>query len=691
MLTSEHSLWFLPLCLIAGLTYASIIYYKANKPELPLWVKRVSFVLRTLSVSLLAFLLLNPLIMSVRKEKEKPIILVGMDNSSSILLSKDSVFYKHVFQQQLQKTIDHLNKNYRVETVLIGDTLRNGLKMDFNDKESNLADFFEHAQSKYINQNLGALVFISDGIFNVGKNPLYIADDLSCPIYTVAMGDTSIRKDLLIGKVNHNQTVFKNNFFPLEILIQANKLIHQNTKLTVTENNGIVFEKNIPIRSNSYAEWVNLSLEAKEAGMHRYSINLAAVDEEITTENNSMDVFIQVMDERKKIAMIYNSPNPDVSAIVQALKGNESYTLETFTADKFNVPINDYDVVILHQLPSRTNQINQILESIKKLQMPVFFIFGSQTNYAFLNNLNLGVQLQLSREMFNEAYPIYNQNFSTFTLSPSVLDILQEMPPVQVPFANYKLASSVDVLLYQKIGNVQTSYPLLFYNQIENQKVVVCMADGFWRWRNYNYMLEENQDAFNEIISKSIQYLSVKEDKSFFRVSGENVFNENEAIIFNAELYNQNYELINDPEVNMQIVNKKRSYTFTFSRTFKSYHLDAGRLPVGDYQWKASVHYGDKKYEKIGYFSVKKVNIETINLIADHQSLKNIANLNQGAMFFPQQLSDLETTIKNNKEIVTVARYNKKHNSLLNSFLILFTILFSLGIEWFLRKWSGSY
>lgn len=691
MLTSEHSLWFLPLCLIAGLLYAFILYYKADKPELPIWVKRVSFVMRTLSIFLLCFLLLNPYIMSVRKEKIAPIVLVGIDNSSSILLSKDSVYYKNDFQQQLQKTIKHLQRNFRVETFLLGDTLRHGLEMNFKDKESNLADLFDVAQKKYINQNVGAVVLISDGIFNVGKNPFYIANDLSCPIYTLAMGDTTIRKDLLITKVNHNKTVFKNNFFPLEILIQANKLIHQNSKLTVSEKNEILFEKNISISSNTYSEWVTLSLEAKDAGMHRYKISLTPVDDEITTENNSMDVFIQVIDERKKIALIYNAPHPDISAIVQSLKGNENYKIETFPVDKFNASVNDYDVIILHQLPSRSNQAKQIMESIKKMQMPVFFIFGNQTNYSLVSSLNLGIQLQLSKEMYNDAYPVYNQNFSTFILSNIVHDVFQDFPPVQVPFANYRLATSADVLLSQKIGNIQTTYPLWFYNQIDNQKIVVCLADGIWRWRNYNYMLEENHDAFNELISKSIQYLTVKEDKSFFRVSGEHVYNENEAIIFNAELYNQNYELINDPEVTMQIGNKDKSYTYTFSRTFKSYHLDAGKLPVGDYQWKANVVIGDKKYEKNGYFSVKKVNIEAMNLIADHQLLKNIATINRGAMFYPNQLNELENKIKNNKEIITVARYNKRHNSLLNSILMLIVIVSSLGAEWFLRKWSGSY
>jgi hypothetical protein len=219
----------------------------------------------------------------------------------------------------------------------------------------------------------------------------------------------------------------------------------------------------------------------------------------------------------------------------------------------------------------------------------------------------------------------------------------------------------------------------------------VFLGEGLWRWRNYNYMLEQNHEVFNEIITKTIQFLSIKEDKSLFRVTTNAFFNENEAVIFNAELYNQNYELVNEPTVNLQIKNKENSFVYSFSRTFSAYHLDAGRLPIGNYQWLATVEYGGQKHSKSGYFSVKKINVETANLVADHQLLKNIANINHGKMYTPYQLEEIEKDIKNNKEIVSIVRYAKKHNSLLNSVLLLTTLLLLLGVEWFFRKWSGGY
>ncbi len=691
MITTEHSLWFLPLCLVIGIAYALILYCKAKKPELSLWVKRIAFVTRALVVSTLTFLLLNPLILSVHKESERPLLIVGVDNSESMLYTKDSAYYKNDFQQQLQAVVDRLKKKYRVETMLVGDTLRYDNQLSFKDKESNLSDFFQFIQAKYINQNIGAVVFASDGIFNAGTNPFYVASELSCPIYTIAMGDTTIRKDALIAKVNYNKTVFKNNFFSLEILVQANKLANTKTKLIVSEKENTVFEKDILVKTNAFSEWVRLNLEAKESGVHAYKIELLPIDEEVTVENNKTEVFIETIDERKKIAIIYSVPHPDISAVAQSLQYNDNYQVETFSVDKFNTSVNDYDMIVLHQLPSRIHQAKQLLESIQKVGISTFYIFGKQTNYVYLNGLNLGVQLQLTRELFNDAYPLYNQSFTAFTTSSILPDFIKEMPPIPVPFANYKLSPSVNVLFYQTIGSVQTTYPLMFYNQTENQKIAVFLGEGLWRWRNYNYMLEQNHEIFNEILSKTVQFLLVKEDKSLFRVTTNTIFNENEAVIFNAELYNQNYELINEPAISLQIKSKENAFAYTFSRTFSSYHLDAGRLPVGAYQWHAVVEYGNQKYSKSGYFNIKKLNIEAANLVADHQLMKNIANINHGKMYTPYQLENIEKDIKNNKEIVSVARFIKKQNSLLNSFLILSILLLLLSVEWFFRKWSGGY
>ena len=691
MFSTEYSLWFLPLCLLLGAGYAAFLYVKADKPELPMWVKRISFAARLLVVSLLAFLLLNPIIKHIAKEVEKPIVLVGIDNSSSLEIGKKSTYYKGDFQNELQSVLKNLEKDYTVEPYLLGDSLREGSHADFSDKQTNLSAFFEQIESVYANRNVGAIVLLSDGIFNIGSNPYYIASNFKHPVYTVAMGDTTVHKDILIAKVNHNKTVYRGNSFPLEILVNANKLNGKATRLTIFQDGELVYEKSLSFKSNNYSEWIRVNFDANKSGLLRYRIQLAPLEEEITKDNNTKDVFVEVIDQRKKIAIIYNSPHPDVSAISQALKKNDAYQVEVFAVNKFTGKINEYEMVVLHQLPSVKNQAAQIINEIKQLNIPVFYILGQQTNYPVFNGLNTGVQVTVNKDMSNDAFAAYNQNFASFSISSSIQQLFPVFPPVKVPFGSFKASPSSSTLLYQKIGSVSTSYPLFVFNQDVANRSVVFLGDGLWRWRMYNYLFENKSDDFDELIFKTFQFLSIKADRSLFRVNGKTVYSENESIRFDAELYNQNYELVNEPEVLMTISQEGKNYPFTFSRNFKSYELNIGSFAEGDYHWEATTTYNNEKYNKSGRFSVQKINLEAVNLVADHQLMHNLASLNGGKCFPDDSLSAVYKAIKENDQIKPIAHYNKKFTSLLDSTWLLLLIFVFLATEWVLRKWSGAY
>ena len=692
MFSTEYSLWFLPLCVVAGLGCAAILYFRADKPELPLWVKRLAFCLRTLAIALIAFLLLNPILKRVVKEVEKPIIVVGIDNSASLQIGNKSAFYQGQFKEDLQQLLNKLGKDYALETYLLGDSLREGHIVDFQDKQTNLSDFFEQINNVYANRNVGAVVLLSDGIFNVGNDPYYIANQLKQPIYTVSMGDTVLYKDILISRVNYNKTVYRNNFFPIEILVRANKLNGQSSRLTIYHQDEVVYEKEIRISSNNFSEWVRVNFEAKKSGLQRYRIVLSEVSGEITKDNNTKDVFIEVIDQRKKVAIIYNSPHPDVAAITRSLESSEAYQVEAFPVEKFSGKIEEYDMAVLHQLPSAKNSANNIIAAIRRMNIPCLYILGEQVNYAQFNQLNTGVQVLINRDMLNDAFPAYNQNYANFTVTTPLQQIFPSLPPVKVPFGNFKISASSSVLLYQKIGAVNTNYPLFVFNQDAENKIAVFLGNGLWRWRLYNFMLENHHEEFDELMFKTFQFLSTKKDKSFFRVMGKNVYSENENVRFDAELYNQNYELVNDPEVTITITSRdKKTYSFAFSRCFKTYQLDAGLFPEGDYSWEAKTTYNNEKYVKTGRFSVEKINIEAINLVADYQLMKNLAALNDGKNFPDDSLSSIYDAIKNNKEIKPVAHYIKQHTSLLDNIWLFAIIILLLSAEWFLRKWSGGY
>ena len=226
---TEHSLWYLPLCILLGAAYAIFLYLRNHDIDYDKRARWTMPILRGLAVSLIAFLLLSPLLKHNVKEVDKPLLLVAVDNSESMVSTADSTYYRSEFPKQLQQLIQDFGDQYDIKTYLVGEQnqLQDGAQpsaVPFNGKTTNLSSLFDEVDNLYANHNIGAMVLVSDGIFNTGSNPQYAAERAKYPIYTVAAGDTSVQTDLLIADILHNRQTYLGNYFPVEIKVSATHL-----------------------------------------------------------------------------------------------------------------------------------------------------------------------------------------------------------------------------------------------------------------------------------------------------------------------------------------------------------------------------------------------------------------------------------------------------------------------------------
>ncbi len=691
-LVTEYPVWLVVICLLGGAAYASVLYYKDSKNDFPLVLKWPMAVLRAAVVSVIAFLLLNPLLKTTSRYTEKPVIIFAQDNSQSIVNGADSSYFQNEYKKQVNNLLGKLSSEYKVSTYSFGDKLTEGADFNFDDKQTDFSQLFGDIQDRYSNRNVGALIIASDGIYNKGLNPLFSGSGFNFPVYTIALGDTNVRKDVILSKVNYNRIAYYGNEFPIEVIVNGQKCTGLNSELTISKGGAVLFRKQINFTNDNYFETVKLHLEAKEIGVQRYRIKLSSIAGEITTSNNSQDIFVDVLEGRQKILMLANSPNPDISAIKQAILSNRNYEVEDFVVSDFDKPIATYNLIILHGLPSITNSIKPILDKIEEKKLPVLYIISSQTSLPLFNNLKSGLSITGDGIIYNEALPVLNKEFSLFTLSDNTVRAMHQFPPLISPYGNHVLMPSASSLFYEKIGSVETTYPLYLFNQTTDSKTGVINGTGLWKWRLKDFENEGNFDAFDEIINKSIQFLSLRVDKSFFRVYCKNNFNENDNIEFDAEVYNESYELINEPEVNIIITNSNgKDFPFVFDKTSNAYHLNAGNLPVDNYKYSARVKVGDKILTDNGEFIVSALNIEKINTIANHNLLYNLAAKKGGEMIYPDQIDELADKITSREDIKPIIYSQKRYSEILNFPFLLIGIILLLTAEWFMRKRGGSY
>ena len=695
-LLTQYPLWLAIFAVLLGVGYALFLYFRNDNVAFEKRSRIVMASLRGLAMTLLAFLLLAPMLKMIRKQTDKPVIIFSIDNSESIKSGKDADFYTAEYPKQLQKIIDELAKDYDVDAYLVGDENKSADKTnaapDFSDKSTNLSALFDDISLLYANRNVGAVVMLTDGIYNSGANPFYAAQKTNFPVYTVGLGSDEQATDLFIADIVHNKEVLKGNRAPVEVKIQAGKLAGKTAKLTVSGDKGEVFSKTMQISGNQYFETVSFLVDAEQPGLKKFRVDLDELDGEVTHKNNHAQFIIRVIESKDKIAIVYDAPHPDVAAIRSALELSENYDVVVKSVDEFKDNPSDFGLVILHQLPSSKHPASSLLSQIRKSGVSSLYIIGTQTDLNAFNGLNTGLQITQSKNMTNNATAAYNSNFMLFSFSEEAQQLLPTLPPLQSPFGTYKAAVSANLFMKQRISGVETNYPLFLFNDVNGAKTGVISGTGLWSWKVYDYVNTQNHDAFNEIVNKTALFLVAKNDRSPFRVRHNAVFAENAPVEFSAELYNESGELLNTPDVKLTVKGSgDTTYDAQFSKQNNAYYLNMGELPVGTYTWTAKTQLGNKSYEKSGSFSVQEIFVETANLVANHDLLRSIAQTSNGKYFDRSEMEKVVKEIKANDNIKPVASYQKKYSMLLNSPWYLAAIVLLLGIEWFLRKWHGGY
>ena len=696
-LSFQYPTWYLLLCLALGIGYALMVYFRDKTfLEEANWLKWVMGIMRTLAVSLLAILLLSPLIKNLVTDTKKPIVVLAQDHSESVMadMSEEAL---QGYKNNYATLKASLEENYEVKEYAFGNDVREGIDFNFTDKVSNLSELLKSMYDLYSNQNLGAVVLASDGIYNEGSNPVYASTRLGAPIYTVALGDTTPQKDVLIKRIFHNKIAYLGDKFSIQVDVSAQNSAGNSTTMNVSKIVGGKSKKikSIPIKinKNDFFKTEEIVLDADQAGVQRFRVALNKVEGEASTTNNVKEIFIDVLDARQKILVIANAPHPDLTAIKQVVEQNKNYEIKIEYIKDLKVNIDDYNFIVLHQLPSRKYDASVLLSQLNSKKKPRLFIVGTQSNLTAVSQAQDLMNIKGDASSANEVQGIIADDFSLFTIDDQTTTTLPNFAPLSAPFGEFAASANGQTLLYQRIGKVDTRYPLLMLGEVRGIKTGILAAEGIWKWRLFDYLQHQNHDIFEEVMGKTLQYLTLKEDKRKFRISlDKNIFNENEPIVFDAEVYNENYELINEADVSLVIKNEEgKEFPFTFNKTASSYTLKAGLFPVGNYTYRGSTFYNGQELNYKGQFSVQPIQLESFVTTADHGLLRLLSEQYGGEVVYPGAIASISDKIKAKKSVKPILYQTTKTRSVINLKWVFFLLMGLLTIEWFLRRYHGAY
>ena len=692
--------------LAIGLVYASLLYLFSKKYGKGMTV--LLFALRTIVVATVVMLFVNPFIKQRSYKIEKPIVILAQDNSESIVLSKDSVFYKGKYPQLIDSIANVLEKDYDVEKLLFGGSVisslsRNPHSTDTDEKDfsiplrssrndmfieqfTNISNALNTIQRQYFKKNVGAVVLISDGIVNQGVNPELNIENYPFPIYSVTLGDTVAHPSMTIKEVKYNKTVQANMLFPLRVTANATNYKGHDMNLIVKMNGNEVENVAIPVTSNRFSKTFDFNIDSGDEGVKQIDVIVSPVVETFPETSQTSQsklqrrIFITVTDKKYRILCIAKAPHPDIAAIKSALDDHFEFTTlyDNGTSDDFVGANNDlplqYDLVIFHNIAIKSsipslNIFGNDFESFNKSQDIVKITRGAA-------NTNLDV-----RGRFNNA-------FGLFTISSDIKNELKSYPPLALPHCEIVFNGHHDDALLMNVMDIETPNPLLaFSTDSDGNKHAFIFGTGCWRWKLYEYFHHKNNDGFNEIFSKTVKYLLTEKDKEL-TINHKDSYLNTENISLTAELRNPSRELINEPNLHITINNQ---YEYVFSKGENNYHLNIGMLPEGIYKYHAHTSFGGVDYNANGTFTVESIGIEAQDLTANIERMRSLASQTGGKHYYITDIHNIIKDLANDSRITSIAREETRYDDLINLKWLFFSILGLITIEWLLRKIFGIY
>lgn len=670
--------YWVPLCLLAGAAYGAALYgWNARRGTKDGARRGKALVLltaaRVLTVTLLALLLTGPVMKRKVTGHERPLVVVCQDVSASITES----------ERTLPRCIEELEGRWEV----VYDT--------FGGNSTNIAAALTKAADRYAGRNIGAVVLLSDGIHNQGPQPEAAARAAGVPVYTIALGDTTRRRDAWIGTVRCNRTAYAGSELPVEVTVRATGLIGGAATLAVSTGGRTLATQRVSYEEDDFAQTVTLPIKVEQPGLQSVTLTLTPIATELTTVNNSRTVAVEVLEGRRRVAIVAPAAHPDLGALKRSIEANPNYEVQMAVGQQGATALKGeglqgFDMAILHNLPSDAEWQRWV--SALPRELPRIYIVGERTDLARFNALHCGLEITAGRHLMEQVGAAANGGFTLFALPAGMGARIAALPPLTAPFGTYRMAADAQSLFYATVGGQATERPLMAFGSMEGVRYAYVVGEGLWRWRLHSYLMNGSHDDFDQLIEKMVVYTATSSRRDRLHVTAERIYREDEPITLNAEFYDDNWQPTNSPALSCTLTatDSGSTLSYDFHPSGTGYSLGLGTLSPGRYHLQARTSFGGKDYHWSGAFVVEAYNLEQLNLVADHTLLNTLSQITGGTMLPLDSADLLPQLLADRDDMKDVLYTHTRYTPLVSLPWLLVLIILLLAIEWAGRKYFAD-
>jgi hypothetical protein len=706
---------FAAFCTACGISFWM---YRRTIPPVPEKIRRTFLVLRTAGFFLLFLLLGDPLLSLVTQKTIPPQVVVLVDHSQSMTIvdrqGKRANAVRTLLRSPLWNALQHSADIRSVafdEKPHESDDFRSD-SLSFDGEATDISGALRFVKLHAAENNVQAVVLLSDGDATTGESPLYDADELGIPLFTVGVGDTAEQKDISLKNARTNEIVYAGTRVPVTVTVHSSGFQNDRAEILLKDEKGAVIDRRMQALGSGSLEYsIPLSFVPEQEGMRKYSVEIPPLPGELTGQNNKFIFFVKVLKNKLRVVLIAGSPSADVASVRQALESDRTVSVSAFierpdgtewdralTADTLSAA----DCIVLIGYPterSKLSAIQALTHALCDLEKPMLFIAARTMDYTRIH-------------LFDAVLPFsYGQIGSgEFQVFVSVSDLQQNnaviklpstertaalwnaLPPIEHPQVSFVSKPGTNVCAAMRLESSPVNGPLIVTQHRGKQKSESVLGYALWKWR---LLAEQDNDAaglFDRFIQNSVAWLTTHDDSRQVRVQPvKRLLSSHDAADFEAQVYDDAYKPVDDAQISITAASGSNRYECTLAPSESGlYQGTFGRLPAGDYHYTAAVSlHGQPAGSDAGLFTVGAVPEEFYETKMNRSLLQQLAARTEGKYYDAQSSASLFEDIRTMSSLKPHEQRKAAEFEFRESVPVLLLLIFIFALEWFLRKRFG--
>jgi hypothetical protein len=326
--------------------------------------RAVLVALRLLVVGTLAVILMEPVLVTIRRETIKAHLPIIVDDSESMRFSDpyldDSKAAAVASALKLRSDgkrspMDRLRETPRLDLIkrALGaqlEKLSNGRELFLYDLESAaqsagkartrllddlkpnrgvspLGDALRDALARHRGRPVAGVVMVTDGRSNAGEDPLRAAESATrqrIPIYLVAAGSEESPRNVRLAELEASPVVFARDPMTLGVVVEARGLKDAEGTITLEQRiNGndweTLSEQRIALGEDGTLKRTTFRIVPKVIGDYEFRARIGDAGPELTQEDNVSTAAVKVVRQQIRLLIIAGAPSPEVQFLQNAL------------------------------------------------------------------------------------------------------------------------------------------------------------------------------------------------------------------------------------------------------------------------------------------------------------------------------------------------------------------------------------